>query len=78
MAVDSFFWLSGFLQGYLMTQQFNSHKKVNYIMLVVHRFIRILPVYMFVVLVTWALSKYMGSGPMWYDAEKKMHGDCDE
>ena len=78
MAVDSFFWLSGFLQGYLMTQQFNSHKKVNYIMLVVHRFIRILPVYMFVVLVTWATSKYMGSGPMWYDAEKKMHGDCDQ
>jgi peptidoglycan/LPS O-acetylase OafA/YrhL len=78
MAVDSFFWLSGFLQGYLMTQQFNSHKKVNYLMLVVHRFIRILPVYMFVVFVSWALTKYMGNGPMWYAAEHMMHGDCDQ
>lgn len=78
LAVDTFFWLSGYLQGYLMTMQVNSHKKVNWAMLVVHRFIRILPVYMFVVLVSWALTKYMGNGPMWYQAERIMHGDCDQ
>ena len=77
-AVDSFFWLSGFLQGYLMTLQINSHKKVNWPMILVHRFIRILPLYMFVVLGSWSLAKYMGNGPKWYNAEYMMHKDCSE
>lgn len=77
-AVDTFFWLSGFLQGYLMTLQIASHKKVNWPMIVVHRFIRILPLYMFVVLFSWSLGKYIGNGPKWYNADLIMHKDCDD
>ena len=52
----------------------NSHKKVNWVMLDIHRFIRIIPVYMFVVLISWTLTNYMGNWPMWYSAEHIMHG----
>ena len=75
-AVDTFFWLSGFLQGYLMTMQIAAHKKVNWAMIVVHRFIRILPLYVFVILTSWTLGQYMGNGPNWYHANDIMHRDC--
>lgn len=76
-AVDSFFWLSGFLQGYLMTLQIStSTRKVNWPMILVHRFIRILPLYMFVVLFSWSLAKHIGNGPKWYNADYIMHKDC--
>jgi peptidoglycan/LPS O-acetylase OafA/YrhL len=75
-AVDTFFWISGFLQGYLMTNQVVLHKRINWFMIVVHRLIRILPVYMFVMLFGWSLAKYAGDGPKWYNAEYIMHSDC--
>ena len=75
-AVDSFFWLSGFLQGYLMTLQMIGDKKMNWIMVVVHRFVRILTLYMFIALGSWSLAKYMGNGPKWYNAENLMHNGC--
>lgn len=75
-AIDTFFWLSGFLQGYLMTLQLNSHKKVNWILIVLHRFVRVLPLYMFILLFSWTMAKYMGSGPKWYNADYLMHENC--
>jgi peptidoglycan/LPS O-acetylase OafA/YrhL len=75
-SVDTFFWLSGVLQGYLMTMQIAAHKKINWIMIVVHRFIRILPLYMFIMLFQWSMTKYMGNGPKWYNNEELMHSDC--
>ncbi|OMJ95593.1 hypothetical protein SteCoe_1019 [Stentor coeruleus] len=75
-SVDTFFWLSGVLQGYLMTMQIAAHKKINWVMIVVHRFIRILPLYMFIILFQWSLTKYVGNGPKWYNAEDLMHSDC--
>lgn len=75
-SVDTFFWLSGFLQGYLMTQQLATGKKVSWPLIVAHRFIRILPLYMFIFFFGWTLTKYAGNGPKWYNAEEMMHKDC--
>lgn len=77
-AVDSFFWVSGFLQGYFMTLYFVSSSSPRFFQILFHRFIRILPLYMFVLLLSWTLAKYIGSGPKWYNADLLMHGDCSE
>ena len=77
-AVDSFFWASGLLQGYLLVVYFRSREEYRFGLLVMHRLVRVLPMYVCVLLMSWTLARYIGSGPKWYNADEIMHRDCQE
>ncbi|OMJ72862.1 hypothetical protein SteCoe_28602 [Stentor coeruleus] len=80
-AVDTFFWLSGFLMTYLFIIEIEKTSKFSvfaFLMIYVHRFLRITPVYMFVLFFFWAFIKYFGNGPMWVDVEKYLNPDCND
>ena len=74
-SVDAFFWMSGVLFAYLAIIQFRSTRGVNWPVLYLHRFIRILPLYMFILFLSWSFSAYIGSGPMWYTFDETQ-ADC--
>ena len=79
-AVDSFLWISGVLMAYLFIIELNKLQKFtgNKIFLMyIHRFLRITPMYLFCVLFIWSMQRYIGSGPLWIDAENLV-GNCDE
>lgn len=66
-AVDTFFWIGGFLITIGMTDQIR--KARNFLKFyggcVLHRFIRIWPTYMLAILLYWKIAPYLGSGPIW-------------
>lgn len=75
LACDTFFFLSGILLAFFLLNELN-RKTVNWLLLYVHRVLRIMPLLAFVLFMYWTLQKYLGSGPMWYNAEYYMTGDC--
>ncbi|XP_035687103.1 nose resistant to fluoxetine protein 6-like [Branchiostoma floridae] len=69
MAVDTFLLLSGLLVTYLFMKQM---KKTggqftwrDYGLHVLHRYLRLTPVYAFLLMINTCLIEYMGSGPWW-------------
>jgi peptidoglycan/LPS O-acetylase OafA/YrhL len=66
-AVDTFFWVGGFLVTLGMLEQAKKVKSVWKFFLgsVSHRFIRIWPTYMMAILMFWKIGPYFGSGPIW-------------
>jgi peptidoglycan/LPS O-acetylase OafA/YrhL len=76
-AVDSFFWLSGLLMSYLFIIEVEKSMSVGkFIMVYIHRFLRITPVYMFVIFFFWSMQKYIGNGPLWIGVGD-FNEDCD-
>eukprot|EP00611_Tribonema_gayanum_P001511 TRINITY_DN1110_c1_g1_i3.p1 TRINITY_DN1110_c1_g1~~TRINITY_DN1110_c1_g1_i3.p1 ORF type:complete len:735 (-),score=254.96 TRINITY_DN1110_c1_g1_i3:579-2783(-) len=80
-AVDTFFFLSGFLVVYVMLRRFSKSdgtlKKgamgrwgewLPFFYL--HRFLRILPSYGFCLLLWWKVAPWLGNGPFWYRFEE--------
>lgn len=74
-SVDTFFWLAGFLMGYLFILEYNTKKRMNWVYLYIHRFYRILPAYMFVFFTVWAFLKYLGNGPLWFKGDE-LNNQC--
>ena len=66
-AVDTFFWIGGFLVTIgLITQMLKAKNFVAfYFGCVLHRFIRIWPTYMVAILFFWKIAPYLLSGPIW-------------
>ena len=73
LAVDIFFWISGFLAVYLMmwSMKKKDGEMQNPIMYLVHRFIRLTPLYAFVLLFYWTLMASVGNGPIFFEYERK-------
>lgn len=66
VAVDSFFVLSGLLVSYLTLKELQKKNgKLNWFMFYFHRFWRLTPAYMLVIMVYLCLSPYWGDGPVW-------------
>ncbi|XP_052090752.1 nose resistant to fluoxetine protein 6-like [Mytilus californianus] len=66
VSVDTFFALSGTLLTYVVLNQLKKQKgKLNWFMFYFHRFWRLTPPYMLIMMVQICISKYLGSGPMW-------------
>ncbi|XP_066293459.1 nose resistant to fluoxetine protein 6-like isoform X2 [Branchiostoma lanceolatum] len=69
VSVDSFFFLSGLLMSYLLLKQIGKNrehgKSVPYGMLYFHRYWRLTPTYMFVLMLYMWVLPYMFSGPFW-------------
>jgi peptidoglycan/LPS O-acetylase OafA/YrhL len=63
-AVDTFLWLTGVLTSFLLLSEIAQRKgRLSWVMIYVHRVWRILPVYAFVLIVTWKALKVFMSGP---------------
>ncbi|XP_071119326.1 nose resistant to fluoxetine protein 6-like [Haliotis cracherodii] len=66
VSVDSFFTLSGLLVSYLVLKELSRNNgKINWLMFFFHRFWRLTPVYMLVIMVYVPLFRYWGEGPFW-------------
>ena len=66
-AVDTFFWIGGFLITIGLIGQMSKAKSFIpfYFGCVLHRFIRIWPTYMIAILFYWKIAPYILSGPIW-------------
>ncbi|XP_077990667.1 nose resistant to fluoxetine protein 6-like [Glandiceps talaboti] len=73
LAVDTFFVIGGMLVTYLTLKHLNqSNGKVNWLLFLFHRYWRLTPVYMFVLLIWSTLIIHMGTGPRWHYLENRM------
>lgn len=64
-AVDTNFWISGFLSGYFILKLLKSGR-FSWIGIYVHRYIRITILYFFTLTFFWSFEKYLGTGPLWF------------
>jgi len=64
-----FFFMSGFLVGYLMllklTKMDNPYNPIWFPFAIFHRFLRLTPTYMFIVLFWWKVLRLFDTGPFW-------------
>jgi len=75
-AVDTFFFIAGFLVAFLLVKELVLKRKVNWVHYYVHRIWRICPVYFFVFLFYWKVTPYLSDGPKWKDNTDMKY--CDE
>ncbi|XP_061170043.1 nose resistant to fluoxetine protein 6-like [Saccostrea echinata] len=75
-AVDSFFVISGLLLSYLTLKELRKRDgRLNWPMFYFHRFWRLTPAMMLVILVNTAYFQYWGSGPYW-PSRSTDHDQC--
>ncbi|PSN40341.1 hypothetical protein C0J52_17059 [Blattella germanica] len=65
LAVDTCFVLSGLLLSYIFMKTMDNGHQFNLPMFYIHRFIRIMPVLVMIVLLEASLMSKIGSGPLW-------------
>ncbi|CAF1462433.1 unnamed protein product [Adineta ricciae] len=67
-SVDTFFVLSGFLTAISFIRQVEKEKKLSFRLMIlyyIHRYIRLTPTFLLVVLISINLTPYFGNGPMY-------------
>jgi len=70
LAVDSFFWLSGFLAAYVTYKVAAAASAKLWVpAAVVHRYLRLTPVYAFVLIFWWKVLRVAGEGAQWQTLE---------
>jgi len=68
-AVDTFFFISGFLVFHSVMQRLTKGTEITarwVLGYAAHRWIRLTPTYMFCILLWWKIAPLLGSGPMWF------------
>ncbi len=66
-AVDTFFFLSGLLTAYVLVKGvIKKNKNFPFVMAILFRWLRIVPVLAFLVGAYASLFKYFASGPIWF------------
>jgi len=67
-AVDIFFWMAGFLGVYLSLGKTKKRNgKVEFFLLsYLHRYLRIVPMFLFTMLFFWFIMTAVGSGPIFF------------
>ncbi|XP_032220153.2 nose resistant to fluoxetine protein 6 isoform X3 [Nematostella vectensis] len=77
VSVDSFFFLSGLLVAYLsMRHMDKTNGRLNLFKYYFHRFWRLTPAYMLVILFFNKLTRFLGDGPLWYTVQ--LNRPCDK
>lgn len=64
-AVDIFFYLGGFLLGYVFFTQLKRNNVLIYLMAMVHRLLRFYPSYITAILIWYQVFPQSGTGPFW-------------
>ncbi|OWF35674.1 O-acyltransferase like protein-like [Mizuhopecten yessoensis] len=66
LSVDTFFTMSGLLVAYVFLKEMKKAKgRINWFMFYFHRFWRLTPPYMLVLMISATLFRYLGDGPEW-------------
>jgi hypothetical protein len=66
-AVDSFFFLSGFLSSHVFLKKLsNPGPKPPIVAVLFGRWLRLVPLYFIVMLISWNIVPIVGSGPFWF------------
>ncbi|XP_030747215.1 nose resistant to fluoxetine protein 6-like [Sitophilus oryzae] len=76
IVVDTFFVTSGFLATYLILQQAIKHKTVNFFWVYLHRYLRLLFMYVVILVFHNTLLSKLGSGPLWKRRVEKEMESC--
>jgi len=66
-AVDTFFYLGGFLTGFLMLSKLKRMpvSLKSYLQILFHRWIRLWPAYFLTIMFYWKIAVHLGNGPLW-------------
>ena len=76
-SVDSFFFLSGVLVAYLSLREMEKKRgRFPFLHFYIHRYLRLTPVYAFVLFFTWALFIHLAEGPGFIAAGQATGGNC--
>jgi peptidoglycan/LPS O-acetylase OafA/YrhL len=67
IAVDTFFFVGGFLVTYSIIKNIKNHKKgfKFYLLAILQRALRFWPSYIFIILIYYSIYLHLGSGPQW-------------
>lgn len=76
-AVDTFFFLSGFLSALVLYRKLEKGQRVSFPMAVFGRFLRLIPVYAFIIMAFVWVVGHLGQGPLWYLMEDT-YKNCSE
>lgn len=77
ICLDAFFWIGGFLVGFLALDEIMQKKKmVSWKFKTFARVLRLLPVYIFVMAFVNFVEPSTGSGPQWHKIEEILTLDC--
>lgn len=76
-AVDTFFFLSAFLATLVMIRRLEKGASVPVLGSIIHRFLRLSPAYLFVIMTYTALGPYMGEGPFWFNMKSGNTEPCE-
>lgn len=72
-AVDIFFYLGGFLLSYFLLIELEKSKgKIQWALIYLHRYLRIVPCLGFVIGFNYFIIRTLGSGPLWGNATRSM------
>ena len=76
-SVDIFFWLTGFLGAYIMlrTMHKRNGKLGNPLLIYLHRYLRIIPLYTAAMLFYWFIMPVAGDGPVFFILKERA-SDC--
>lgn len=76
--VDLFFWMSGFLGTFLLlvNMKKKNGKMPSALFLYVHRYLRLLPMYVGTMLLYWKIMPLFGSGPTFFRYYEKQADEC--
>ena len=78
-SVDIFFWMTGFLSVYIMLVAMTKRngKMQNALLIYLHRFLRLIPMYSITLLFYWFIIPKVGDGPIFYLLEERAK-DCNK
>jgi len=77
-AVDTFFWLSGFLGAFFMLKVSAKAKSSTWIpFAVLQRYVRLTPAYAFVVFFWWKVERVFAKGALWSN-ERNQYAQCSQ
>ncbi|KAJ5073227.1 o-acyltransferase [Anaeramoeba ignava] len=76
--VDTFFFLGGFLISFLLISHLEKTNKrmINFGKFYLHRIIRLLPVFTYVLFFSYTLAPYLGNGPVWPRTKNLLETNC--
>lgn len=77
-SVDVFFWISGFLGGYLMLEYVKKRNGKNqpFLMIMLHRLLRLIPLYLATIFFFWQIMSMVGTGPVFFKYKEEYAGAC--
>ncbi|KAI5738450.1 hypothetical protein M8J77_007250 [Diaphorina citri] len=77
LVVDTFFLVGGFLTFYFIFFELDKRKgQINYLVVFLYRFIRVTPVYAFVIFFYMYMLPHMNDGPLWRDIIGRESNRC--